>query len=229
MKKILFLICFLFCLSSNLFAVTKEDLIERIKIAENILDAFITSPDKQVPADLINQADAIIFMRQYKGGFVLGGKGGNGIIIAKDRETGEWSCPAFVANVEGNFGFQVGIQSIDAMILIMNKEGVDMLLKSRFKIGIDLSAAAGPYGREAGAKIGPGVGLLIYSRAKGLYAGVAIEGGIIVPDDKANEMFYGENVKIRDILLRKKVEMPEEGKILIQKIENYVKIAENNE
>ncbi len=225
-KRLIFLICFLFFISSNLFALSKKSLNERIKLAENLLDYFTSSPDKQIPAELFERADAIIFMRQYKGGFILGGKGGNGIIIAKDRNTGKWSPPAFVANAEGSFGFQIGGQSIDAILLIMNKEGLDMLLKSRIKIGVDLSAAAGPYGREAGGKVGPGTGILIYSKAKGLYAGASIEGGILVPDEKANEIFYGKGIKIRDILIRRKVKMPEEGKKLIEKLENYLRSEE---
>ena len=227
MKKGLFVwVCFLFFISSNLFALSRKSLNERIKLAENLIDYFTSSPDRKIPAELFERADAIIFMKQYKGGFVLGGKGGNGIVIAKDRKTGEWSPPAFVANAEGSFGFQIGGQVIEAILLIMNKEGLDMLLKSRIKIGVDLSAAAGPYGREAGGKVGPGTGILIYSKAKGLYAGASIEGGVLVPDEKANEIFYGKGIKIRDILIRKKVKMPEEGKKLIEKLENYLRTEE---
>jgi len=225
-KRLVFLICFLFFISSNLFALSRKSLNERIKLGENLLDYFTSSPDKQIPAELFKKADAVIFMKQYKGGFILGGKGGNGIIIAKDRNTGKWSPPAFVANIEGNFGFQIGGQVIDAILLIMNKEGLDFLLKSKFKIGVNLSAAAGPYGREAGAKVGTGIGILIYSKAKGLYAGAVIEGGTLVPDEKANEIFYGKGIKIRDILIRRTVKMPEEGKKLIEKLENYLRTKE---
>jgi len=226
MKKDLLLIFFLFFISSNLSALSKKSLNERIKLAENLIDYFTLSPDRKIPAELFERADAIIFMKQYKGGFILGGKGGNGIIIAKDRKTGKWSPPAFVANAEGSFGLQLGGQIIEAILLIMNKEGLDMLLKSRIKIGVDLSAAAGPYGRETGAKVGPGTGILIYSKAKGLYAGASIESGVLVPDEKANEIFYGKGIKIRDILIRKKVKMPEEGKKLIEKLENYIRTEE---
>lgn len=225
-KSLIFLICFLFFISSNLFALSRKSLNERIKLAENLIDYFTSSPDRKIPAELLEKADAIIFMKQYKGGFILGGKGGNGIVIAKDRKTGEWSPPAFIANAEGSFGFQIGGQVIEAILLIMNKEGLDMLLKSRIKIGVDLSAAAGPYGREAGGKVGPGTGILIYSKAKGLYAGASIEGGVLVPDEKANEIFYGKGIKIRDILIRKTVKMPEEGKKLIEKLENYLRTEE---
>lgn len=229
-KRVFFIICFLFFLSSNLFALSRESLVERIKMAEKLLDDFTISPDSQIPQELIKQAEGIIFMKQYKGGFIIGAKGGNGIILAKDRNTNQWSAPAFVSNVEGSFGFQAGGQSIDSIILIMNKEGLDLLLKSRIKIGVDVSAAAGPYGRDAGAQIGPGVGLLIYSKAKGLYAGASIEGGVLAIDEKANQIFYDQDIKIRDILIRKNVEMPEEAKNLIEKIENYVKTEwwENN-
>ncbi|HRR95362.1 MAG TPA: lipid-binding SYLF domain-containing protein [Candidatus Ratteibacteria bacterium] len=230
MKKItVFVICFLFFISSNLFALSKESLVERIKMAEKLLDDFTTAPDRQIPQELINQAEGIIFMKQYKGGFVLGAKGGNGIILAKDRNTGKWSAPAFVSNVEGSFGFQAGGQSIETIVLIMNKEGLDMLLKSRVKIGVDISAAAGPYGRDAAAQLGAGVGLLIYSRAKGLYAGASIEGGFLAIDEEANQIFYGKDVKVRDILIRRTVKMPEEAKNLIIKLEDYAKTTETTE
>ena len=207
-------------------------LLDRIEMAKDLLNYMMNSPDKAIPQDLIKKCHAIIFLKQYKGGFILGAKGGNGIILAKDLKTGEWSPPAFVASVEGSFGFQVGAQVIEAILLIMNKEGLDFLLKSKLKVGVDVSVAAGPVGRDVSAKVTPGAGILVYARSKGIFGGVSIEGGTIVSDDKANEKYYGiKGIKIRDILLRKKVEVTPEAKELIDLLKKYetMKIEKNQE
>ncbi|MCK9266697.1 lipid-binding SYLF domain-containing protein [bacterium] len=223
MKKIKFCLIFIMIFAVTAFSDSNEELAGRIKHAEKTLKYFTDAPDSAIPCQLLHDANAVIFLRQYKLGFVLGAKGGNGIVLAKDRNTGKWSPPAFIATAEGSFGFQIGGKVVDAILLIMNKEGLDLLLKSRFKIGGEISAAAGPVGREAGAKIGvPASGILIYSKAQGLFAGISFEGGVIASDDKSNQKFYNdEDIKIRDILTREKVEMPEVAKPLIKELEEY--------
>lgn len=200
-----------------------ERLLDRIEMAKNLLNYMMNSPDKAIPQELIKKSHAIIFLKQYKGGFILGGKGGNGIILAKDLNTGEWSPLAFVVSIEGSFGFQIGAQVIESILLIMNKEGLDLLLKSKLKIGVDVSVVAGPVGRSVSGKISPpAAGILVYGRSKGIFGGVSIEGGTILSDDKANEKYYGiKGVKIRDILLRRKVEMTPECKELIEILKEY--------
>jgi len=209
--------------SACAFSDSRKELAGRITQAEKTLKDFMEAPDSQIPCQLIHEADAIIFLKQYKLGFVLGAKGGTGIVLAKDRNTGVWSPPAFIATAEGSVGFQLGGKTIDAILLVMNKEGLDFLLKSRLKIGGEISAAVGPVGRELGAQVGvPAAGILVYSRAKGLFAGASFDGGVIASDDKANQIFYGiENIRIRDILSREKVSMPEEAKGLIESLMEY--------
>jgi len=227
MKRYLILsaILYLLLFSSEARSASREQLVGRIKNAEKILDEMIKSPDISIPLTLLQKCYAVVILRQYRGGFFIGGKGGNGIIIARDRETGKWSPPAFVATVEVNIGFQIGAQSIDAILFFMNKESLDMLLKSKIKLGVDVSVSAGPYGREAGAKVGPGAGILVYSRTKGLYAGALFEGGVLVSDDKANEEFYRiKGIKIRDILIRGRVKIPKEAKTLIDKLKRWSEI-----
>lgn len=230
MKRYFLTVLILSILSSNIYSATRDQLARRIKTAEKIIDKMIKSPDVPIPLSLLHRCYAIAIIREYRGGFFIGGRGGNGIIIARDKESGEWSPPAFIATAQFNIGSQIGIQSIDAILFFMSKDSFDMLLKSKIKLGIDTSVSAGPYGRELGAKVTPKAGIIIYSTAKGLYAGAIIEGGVLVSDDKANEEFYKiKGIKIRDILVRKKVKMPKEAETLIDKLKRWSKINVNLE
>lgn len=223
MKKFnLWLVVFV-CFSVSLFASTRRDIVQRIDRSEATVKYMMRSPDTSIPQRFLKEAYAVIFLRQYKAGFGIGAKGGNGIIIAKNRETGEWSPPAFVATAEGSFGFQIGGKMVDAILLIMNEEGLTLLLKSPIKIGGEISAAAGPVGREAGAKAGlPATGILIYSRARGAFIGASFEGGLIMSDVEANKLFYGiGDIKAREILLGGRVEMPKEAESLINTVKKY--------
>ncbi len=223
MKQKILLFVLLVSFSATSYASTREDLVRYFERAEETIKHMMTSPDTSIPQHFLKEAYAVIFMRQYKAGFVLGAKGGNGIILAKNRETGEWSPPSFIATAEGSFGFQIGAKMVDAILLIMNEEGLTLLLKSPLKIGGEISAAVGPVGREAGAKAGlPATGIFIYSRARGAFLGASFEGGLIMTDKEANKTFYGiKDIKARDILLEGRVEMPEEAESLINTLKRY--------
>ena len=221
-KRLLMGFLFFFLIAQMGFSASRKRLVERIESAGDYINDIMESPDTSIPEELLEECRGIAILRQYKAGFILGVKGGSGVVLVKDEKTKMWSPPAFVATAEGSYGFQIGGQSIDAILLIMNKDGLDMLLKSKFKIGVDASAAAGPVGRDVGAKISADTAILIYSRAKGAYVGITFEGGVFVSDDKANEEFYGiKNIKVRDILFRNRVKMPEEAKPLIDTLMKY--------
>ncbi|MCM8777834.1 MAG: lipid-binding SYLF domain-containing protein [Candidatus Omnitrophica bacterium] len=204
-------------------AVSRKALVQRIRNAEYNLRYIMSSQDSSIPQQFLKDAYAIIFLKQYKGGFVIGAKGGNGIILAKNRKTGEWSPPAFMATAEGSFGLQIGGKVIDAILLVMNEEGLTLLLKSPVKIGGEISAAAGPVGRDVGVGAGlPATGLFIYSRARGAFVGGSIEGGLIMCENEANKIFYGiEDITAREILLEGRVEMPKEAESLIKALKKY--------
>jgi len=204
-------------------AVSRRSLVQRIRDAEYNLRYIMASSDSEIPRQFLKDAYAIIFLRQYKGGFVVGAKGGTGIILAKNKETGEWSPPAFMATAEGSFGLQIGGKVIDAILLVMNEEGLTLLLKSPIKIGGEISAAAGPVGRDVGLGAGlPATGLFIYSRARGAFIGGSIEGGFIMCENEANKLFYGINdITPRQILLEGRVQIPEEAKSLIKALKKY--------
>ena len=223
-KTVLILICISMFISNFTYAeVSKKSLVQRITNAEYNLRYIMASQDSAIPQQFIKDAYAVIFMRQYKGGFVVGIKGGNGIILAKNKETGEWSPPAFMAIAEGSFGLQIGGKVIDAILLVMNEEGLTLLLKSPIKIGGEVSAAAGPVGREVGVGAGlPATGILIYSRTKGAFLGASIEGGLIMGENEANQIFYeNSDITAREILLEGRVPMPKEAEALIKTLEKY--------
>ena len=135
-----------------------------------------------------------------KGGFIVGAKHGRGVLSTK-LEDGSFSNPAFITMSGGNIGWQIGVESIDLVFLVMNGEGVDSLLSDKFTIGGNLSVAAGPVGRNADAATDAklGSGILAYSRTAGLFAGATFEGAALSADKDANESFYGHKLGIRDI------------------------------
>lgn len=221
---ILFVVFSLFTVARG-FADSKKRLVRRIQRAQEYLEDIMEAPDTEIPRALIKKCQGIIILRQYKAGFIFGVKGGVGIVLVRDKKTKEWSPPAFITTGEASFGYQIGGQSIDSIFLIMNKEGMEMLSKTKFKIGVDASAAIGPIGRDAEAKLGPGTAIVAYSRAKGLYVGASFEGGFLTSDKKANESFYNKGISLRDIIFRNKVQMPEEAKPLVELLNRYASIS----
>lgn len=227
MRKVLGIKIFLFIflsifLSSESPAATRNELVERIERAEEYLQDIMEAPDTAIPKSIMRNCKGVIILRQYKAGFIFGVKGGAGIVLVKDTETGEWSPPAFIKTGEGSFGLQVGGESVDSIFLIMNKDGMEMLNKTKFKIGVDASAAIGPVGRDTEVKVSPGTAILVYSRAKGLYAGAAFEGGLLLSDNAANRKFYrNQDISLKDILFEAKVDMPKETKPLVDLLNIY--------
>jgi lipid-binding SYLF domain-containing protein len=221
-RRLIVFVCFgVAVVSQSVPAASRDDVVRRLGDFQNFFLDFQAAPDRAVPNELLARCYGVIVMRQYRAGFIFGVKGGDGVIFMHDPTTGEWSAPAFIASGEGSFGFQIGGQAIDAIILIMNRSGADMLLRSRFRIGVDASAAVGPVGRDAAAQIGPGVALLAYSRAKGLYAGLSFEGGVLINNDHYNIAMYGMKLGIRDIVFDQSVPIPPEAASFIDTLRIY--------
>ncbi len=222
-RIILLILAFGVLVSTTAFAQTKGELTARIERAQEYFEDIMEAPDTAIPEALMRNCHGVIILRQYKAGFIFGVKGGQGIVLIKDKNTNEWSPPAFIKTGEGSFGLQIGGQSIDSIFLIMNEDGMEMLNKTKFKIGLDASAAVGPVGRDAEVKVSPGTAILVYSRAKGLYAGASFEGGILLRDDIANRKFYNmEDITIQNILFENKVKMPDEAKPLVSVLNEYM-------
>jgi len=186
------------------------------------------APDQAIPQELLQACRGILVFRQFKAGLGLGGHGGGGVALLR-RDDGSWSPPAFFQDGGASVGLQIGGQKVEAIHLVMNEDGVRMLLKTRFTVGVDASAAAGPVGRDAAARVGPGTAILSYSRAKGLFAGAKIEGGVMVANHEANEALYGPGKGLADILTDPQTPMPPEAKPLLDALARYATPPEARE
>jgi len=192
----------------------RDDEVKRLKRAGEVFNEIMAAPDKGIPNDLLSKAECVAIVPGLKkGGLGLGGKYGKGIVMCRRPERTNWSAPSFITIEGGSFGLQIGFQQADIVMLIMNRKGIDKLIGDKFTIGADASAAAGPVGRDASAQtnIRLDAEILTYSRAKGLFAGVTLNGATCRQDKDDIRDFYGKDVDARDILLEGKVPMPEEA------------------
>ena len=222
------IICLFFCVVTDTYAASLEKLNKRIERANEYLIETMETPDTSIPSYLLKKCRGVIIIRQYKAGFIFGVKGGVGIALKKDNNTNKWSAPSFVTSGEGSFGLQIGGQAVDAILLIMNKSGIESLLKTKCKLGVDASIAVGPAGRDADAKIGADTAFLVYARAKGLFGGLSFEGGIMTQDNSSNKKFYGKKVNVEEIF-NNEVEIPDSAKQIIETLEKYSNIEEETE
>ena len=175
-------------------AAQTSDEAKRIRESTVVIEEMMAAGDKAIPGAILEKAEAIaVFPSLLKGGFVFGGQRGRGIISVRDRKSGTWSAPAFLTITGGSFGAQIGAQAIDLILVVNNQRGLEQLVKNQFKIGADASVAAGPIGRDASAAtdIQMRAQILSYSRSRGLFAGVTVNGSTIRQDRDANERFYG--------------------------------------
>lgn len=164
--------------------------------AAQVFREIMGTPDKAIPRELLDRAEAIaVFPGITKAGFIIGGRGGQGVISR--RVAGGWSAPAFFNLGGASFGAQIGVQKIDAVLLFMNDDAVSSLLKDKFEIGGEVAATAGPVGRNASASTDARLqaGILSYSRSKGLFIGAVIKGAVVSPDNDLNQAVYGMDAK----------------------------------
>ena len=176
---------------------------ERVSEAIETLTELTAAPDNDIPDYLLERAEAIVVIPSLiKGGFIVGGKHGKGVISVRDRTGDSWSAPAFINMTGGSIGWQIGAETVDLVLLVMDKGGVEQLLQDRFTLGGSLSATAGPVGRTASAATNAQLNtqILAYSRSQGLFAGATFEGAALHADHDANEDAYGEDVDLREIV-----------------------------
>lgn len=169
-----------------------SDELKRIHDAAAVLGEIMAAPDKSIPGAVLEKATGIaVFPGLLKGGLGIGGQRGKGVLSV--RKGGEWSNPAFLTITGGSVGAQIGLQAIDLVLVINNQRGLENLVKNQFKVGADAGVAAGPVGREASAAtdIQMRAQILSYSRSRGLFAGVTLNGSTINQDRDANERIYG--------------------------------------
>lgn len=169
-----------------------DDAAKRLDAAADVMSDIMASPDKGIPQDLLDKSECVVVVPGLKkGAFIVGGKYGRGFMSCRRAGAG-WSAPAAVRVEGGSFGFQIGGSETDVVLLVMNMGGVKKLLSSKFTIGADASAAAGPVGRtsEASTDAQLHAEILTYSRARGLFAGISLEGATLRPDDDTNKELY---------------------------------------
>jgi SH3 domain-containing YSC84-like protein 1 len=204
MKKVMFVVAMLGLGTLCWAGSAREDATERLENATTVMHEIMGMPDKGIPEEVLEHAKCIaVVPHMVKGGFIFGGKGGKG--VATCRTADGWSAPAFITISGGNWGLQIGVEAVDLVMIIQNEKGMQKLLSSNFHVGADASAAAGPVGRhaEAGTNWKMDTEILTYSRAKGVFAGLTLEGASIRQDSDSRHAMYGSNVTTRAILLGK--------------------------
>lgn len=192
---------------------------DRLENCGTVIKEVMDIPDN-IPEDLIDKAECIIvYPSVLKGAFIVGGSYGRGAMTCRTGEhfTGPWSAPAMMALEGGSLGFQIGGQATDFVLLVMNARGAHSILKNKVKLGADASAAAGPKGRTADASTDASLRaeVLSYSRSRGLFAGVSLEGSTVRPDNDANVHVYGKKLTAEDIIFKGAVPVPPSAQPMI--------------
>ncbi len=225
MKK-LFTFGMLFALAAAPMLAARPDNDKETDRLENsgmVMEEIMNIPDN-IPQDLLDKAECVmVFPSVLKAAFIVGGSYGRGAMICRSGEhfTGPWGAPSMAALEGGSLGFQLGGQATDFVLLIMNARGATAILSSKVKLGADMSAAAGPKGRDASANTDATLRaeILSYSRARGLFAGISLEGSTLRPDNDANLKLYGKNVTATDIVRNGAVPVPPSGQKLVALLE----------
>jgi len=224
MKQLLAILCAIGMSLTPLSASAAEDkatLDARIASAKDVMDAIMATPDKAIPNQIMSQATCVgVIPSLKKGAFLVGAEYGQGVVTCR---TGHgWSAPAFIRIAGGSFGFQIGGQATDLVLVAVNDKGFQDLLKSKFKIGGDASAAAGPVGRDSQAATDWKLNaeLLTYSRAKGLFAGVDLTGAVVDENVDATRIFYGNPMPSAQIL-KGDVPTPPDARPFVRTVAKY--------
>jgi lipid-binding SYLF domain-containing protein len=205
----------LFCLS----AYAQKDENKRINNAGKVIVEILNVPD-DIPQDILDKAECVIVLPSVmKFAIGFGGSYGRGVMSCRSGRdfSGPWSAPSMMALEGGSFGFQLGGQATDFVLLLMNQRGADSILTSQVKLGGDVAAAAGPKGRNAAASTDVTVRaeILSYSRSRGLFAGISLEGSTLRPDNDGNERLYGKGTSAKDIVINSTIRPPGSAKLLL--------------
>lgn len=200
---------------------------ETLSDSIQVLNDLASAPDKGIPQELLGKADCIlIFPNVTKGAFIIGGKAGNGVASCR-QPNGTMSSVAFYTVGGASIGFQIGGQSADVVMLIMNEKGVSHLLSDKFTIGGEASATAGPVGRTVMAATDAQMHaqILTWSRSQGLFVGAALDGSVVKPDKDSNERLYGQATSGRDILVDSKLTVPSPATAVVREIRQHMAAA----
>jgi lipid-binding SYLF domain-containing protein len=235
MKKTISLLSIgLLCLAGTYASAgtAREDTVKRLQSSVDVLQSIMATPDKGIPEEVLSNAKCILVVPDLiKGGFIFGGKHGRG--VASCRTADGWSAPAFVSIGGGSWGLQIGVEGVDLVMLVMNDQGFQHLLSSKFQLSGEGSVAAGPVGRHASAGTDwmLNTEVLTYSRSKGVFAGLTLEGAVVEQDDDSTRAIYGKKMMFRNILSGN-ASTPESGDAFVKAVSDaghQAHIAELNE
>jgi len=229
MKKILGILCFL-AISATMLPACAQDakLTDRMESAANVIEDIMHTPDKGIPQGILAGAKCVVVIPSYKkGAFVVGAQYGQG--VATCRTPRGWSAPVFVQLTGGSFGWQIGGQSTDLILVAMNERGLEDMLKNKFKIGGDAAASAGPVGRnaQAGTDWKLNAEFLTYSRSKGLFAGLDLDGTVLSQNQDDTRSEYGSNVPFESVL-HGGVPAPVNSRHFVHSVATYFNVAQAN-
>jgi SH3 domain-containing YSC84-like protein 1 len=222
-----FVTAVVFALILNPLAATAAESNKWTRLVEEagkVLSEIQQMPDQSIPDDLLRSCQAIaIFPSTISAGIGIGGKYGQGIIMVREEKNGKWSPPAIFTIVGGSWGLQIGGQATDFVLLIMNRRSVDGILQGKFKLGADASVAAGPVGRaaEASTDVQLKGGILSYSRSRGLFIGVKLEGAVITQHWDGDKELYGKSLSANEIMVENKAKMPDCARTVLKVLEKY--------
>lgn len=215
-KVMLLIIVVIFSIAPGLSrALAEEDFSrpqELVLQSEAVFKSFMADQSLEWFHENVNQAKGIFIVpRMLSGGFIIGGSGGSGALLAKNRESGTWSYPAFYTMGSVSFGLQIGAETSEILLLVMTDKGINAMLSNEFKLGGDVTLAAGPVGATAQAKTAD---VIAYGKSKGVFVGLKIQGAVIAPRHKWNNTYYGkEDVSLVDILINQTVSNPQADNI----------------
>jgi lipid-binding SYLF domain-containing protein len=202
-------------------AATEAD--KRLEAASTVFSEVMSISEKSIPQDLLNSAECVVIVPgMKKGAFIVGGKYGRGFMSCRKGDGLGWSAPGAIKVEGGSFGFQIGGAETDVIMLVMNKAGVSKLMSSKFTLGADASVAAGPVGRESSAATDAKfrAEILTYSRSRGAFAGIALQGATLRPDNDANEELYGKG-KLNSDIVQGNTEVPPAANALITSLNKF--------
>lgn len=233
MKKYLVAVACLILAAGVVYAQDLNKEQKRLEESGIVMQEVLNIPDN-IPHDLLEKAECVIvFPSVVKAAFIVGAEYGRGAMVCRTGEKfrGRWGAPAMYALEGGSFGFQIGGEATDLILLVMNDRGMESILSSKVKLGADASVAGGPKGRDASADTDGWMRaeILSYSRSRGLFAGVSLEGSTLRPDDDASEQVYGRAIKAKDIVRNENMTVPATGRQLVNVLQKNAPHNESKE
>jgi SH3 domain-containing YSC84-like protein 1 len=221
MKKLIVILAGLFLSTLPSFASDRKEDILRIQSSTRVLQEIMATPDKGIPKDLLKTSSCVVIIPgEKKAAFIFGANYGKG--IATCRTENGWSAPMFLMVAGGSYGFQIGGSSTDVVLIFMNDHALQSLLSDKFKLGGDVTVAAGPVGRQVSANtdLKLNAEILSYSRSKGIFAGISLDGTVVKTDKSGDRAMYGQNIN-RHMILNGNFVVPTEALSLVNQLNNY--------